>query len=63
MQPNQPRHLTPAAYDREAERLRHMANRAARCRELAPIGLNHDHYAARLERQALAMLARRAGMN
>ena len=39
MQPNQPRHLTPAAYEREAERLRHMANRAARCRELAPIGL------------------------
>lgn len=53
---------TPAAYEREAERLRHMAHRAARCRELAPIGLSHERYAARLEAQRLAMLARRAGM-
>lgn len=44
--------LSPAAYDREAERLRHMAHRAARCRDLAPAGLNAERWANRLSRRA-----------
>lgn len=44
--------LTPAAYQREADRLRRMAHRAARCRDLAPLGMNADRWAKRLERQA-----------
>lgn len=31
--------LNPIAYEREAQRLRHMAHRAARCRDLALIGM------------------------
>lgn len=44
--------LTPAAYEREAERLRHMAHRASRCADLAPLGFKAGEYAARLERAA-----------
>lgn len=44
--------LTDAAYQREAERLRHMAHRAARCRDLTPIGMNADRWSERLERRA-----------
>jgi hypothetical protein len=51
--------LTPAAYAREAERLRHIAHRARRCQDVAPAGFAHDRYAARLERQALALLEQR----
>jgi hypothetical protein len=47
---------------REAERLRHMARRARRCMDITPIGWNHEHYADRLEQLALAMMARRNGM-
>ena len=54
--------LTPAAMTREAERLRHMARRARRCMDLAPHGVSHERYAERLERQALDLLARRAGI-
>jgi hypothetical protein len=54
--------LTPAALSREAERLRHMARRARRCMDITPIGWNHEHYADRLEQLALAMMARRNGM-
>lgn len=44
--------LNPIAYEREAQRLRHMAHRAARCRDLAPIGMRPDRYSGRLEREA-----------
>jgi len=44
--------LTPAAYQREAERLRHMAHRAARCHDLAPSGFRGSDYPARLEKAA-----------
>lgn len=50
--------LTPAAYAREAERLRHMAHRAARCRDLAPSGFSPEQWAQRLERRALQLSAR-----
>lgn len=51
--------LTPAALTREAERLRHMARRARRCMDITPSGWTSEHYAERLERQALDVLARR----
>lgn len=51
--------LTPAMLSREAERLRHMARRARRCWDLAPPGMSGEHYADRLERQALAIIALR----
>lgn len=45
--------LTPAAYDREAERLSAMARRAMVAPlEQCPVGLNPHAYAARLTRQA-----------
>lgn len=50
-------HITPAALQREAERLRHMARRARACCDTVPAGMNRDHYADRLERQALAVIA------
>jgi hypothetical protein len=50
--------LTPAAREREAQRLRHMANRATRCRDFVPPGMTIEQYALRLERQAREMSAR-----
>lgn len=47
--------LTDAAYQREAERLRHMAHRAARCRDIVPIGMRAERWPDRLERQALQL--------
>ena len=44
--------LTPAAYQREAERLRHMAHRAARCRDIVPLGMRAENWPKRIERQA-----------
>ena len=44
--------LTPAAYEREAERLRHMAHRAARCADLTPPGMRAGEYPARLAKAA-----------
>lgn len=44
--------LNPAAYEREAQRLRHMAHRAARCRD-------HD-YLRSLERLADRLAAKGA---
>lgn len=52
---NQPRCLTPAAYEREAQRLRHMAHRAARCRDLAPPGMRAERYPERLTRHAVRL--------
>lgn len=50
--------LTPAAYDREAERLASMARRATIAPlEECPCGLNPRAYAARLMRQAHALHA------
>lgn len=49
--------ISPLALEREAERLRHMSNQARRCRDTVPAGMNREHYADRLERQALAVLA------
>lgn len=48
--------LNPLAYQREAERLRHMAHRATRCRDLAPSGFNPEQWAKRLERQAAGIV-------
>lgn len=51
-------HLSDLAYEREAERLRHMARRARHAaQDHTPIGLDREHYAERLERQALDVLA------
>jgi hypothetical protein len=47
--------LTPAAYARECDRLRHMAHRAARCRDLTPPGMKSDRYPDRLERAAVRL--------
>lgn len=50
--------LTPAAYDREAERLASMARRATVAPlEQCPCGLNPKAYAARLTRQAHRLTA------
>jgi hypothetical protein len=54
--------LNPAAFAREAERLRHMARRARRSMD-APIGWTFDRYADRLERQACDLMARRIGLD
>lgn len=48
---------TPAAREREAERLRHMARRASNCYDVTPCGMARDKYAERLERQALEQIA------